>query len=91
MEKENGAPDISAVSARHNDVGHLAAIICVTIQDIAVPAGTPTALAGLILPKDSTHRYALPALWTPCRDALPFGATHPGIGGCGPLATPVRC
>ena len=43
MEKENGAPDISAVSARHNDVGHLAAIICVTIQDIAVPAGTPTA------------------------------------------------
>ena len=43
MEKENGDSDISAVSARHNDVGHLAAIICVTIQDIAVPAGTPTA------------------------------------------------
>lgn len=43
MEKENGDPDISAVSARQNDVGHLAAIICVTIQDIVVPAGTPTA------------------------------------------------
>ena len=43
MEKENGDSDISAVSARHNDVDHLAAIIWVTIQDIAVPAGTPTA------------------------------------------------
>ena len=42
MEKENGDPDISAVSARHNEVGHLA-VICVTIQDIAVPAGTPNA------------------------------------------------